>query len=280
MKRFISLFLFPAVLLLAGCDLPSGTDPDADDGGAITDPGTDPDAGDGGTITAADLVGTWAQQVTNISGDVTYAYTIQLTFYGDGTYVELRDNYSSSSGLHSYEAVKGTYSLDAEGDLAMAEWYDAYPESFVVPAEGDWSLYEHSITRKRPVLIIENRLYINSFYKANGPVNGIVGEWISQDSDRFWNDLNSQYETTYYKSKIIFNSDDTYEYAEYESNTEAFDPPPDTTETGTYIYADGTLTITPDGEAQETGKVTIYNNNYLIFGDETSATAYAYIKQP
>ena len=265
MKRFVSLFLFPALLLLAGCDLLNGSDSESDSSG---------------TITAADLVGTWEQKTYYDSEHLSY-YETQYTFYDDGTYVVLEDD--CDEGGHDYYASKGTYSLDAEGNLTMTEQYFAYPESFDVPATDDWTLVDHPETTTGPVLLIGNQLYFD-FMIAQGNVSDIVGEWISQWSEYGWDGTENKYETTYYKDVCKFNSDDTYEYAEYESNTEAFDPPPDTTETGTYIYADGTLTITPANVDPEELppppiKGTIYNNSYLIIGDETSAKAYAFLKQ-
>ena len=281
MKRFVSLFLFPAVLLLAGCDLPSGTDPEPDSSG---------------TITAADLVGTW-EQVNNF-GD--YTEMEQYIFYDDGTYVVLEDDcqYNSPNAfyphgfyLHHYNAKKGTYSLDTKDNLTMTAKYHAEDiESFDVPVESDWIAYEYTETTTSPVLIImENQLYIgNNIYNgyimiAQGNVSGIVGTWNLEQKITQWDVYyNDGYYTIYGKFVYKFNPDNTYKFEEYVGRTETYEAPYQIV-TGTYAYDNETLTITPaDGDQagqSQSFKVIIYNN-YLIFGDETSATAYAYIKQP
>lgn len=122
-----------------------------------------------------------------------------------------------------------------------------------------------------------DQLYLNldlDVYTAQGDVSGIVGTWTLELMLKF---EFTNYVTTYVKWEYIFSTDGAFTTKEYESNTGTYGLPK-YTDSGTYTYSNGTLTMTVDEESQGS-KAYIYNNKYLIIGDEKSYSVYAYVKQ-
>lgn len=111
---------------------------------------------------------------------------------------------------------------------------------------------------------------------AQGTVSGIVGTWAVKGMNKIWNNDTHNYDQTYYKIEYLFNNDGTVIRNIYESSDGTFGLPE--SDTGPYTYSNGTLTWTVNGTTY-INKVTVYNNKYLVWGDATSPSANAYIKQ-
>jgi hypothetical protein len=266
MKKLLSLSL--VVLLFAGCDSPTGSSTTSPSSGSST---TSP------TVTKEQLLGTWKNTRTYNDNGSTETNITQYTFNADGTFIELSDRfYSDTPETHHYSADKGTYSVDAEGNVTIT--YTDY--AYSIPsfsADGvTWTPFGHPNTYTWPALVIGNQLYEFQFYIAQGSVSGIVGTWAVKGVNKMWNYDTQNYDQKYNKYEIIFNNDGTVIRNIYKSSDGTFGLPE--SDTGTYTYSNGTLTMTINGTTY-INKVTIYNNKYLISGDETSAIAYAYIKQ-
>jgi hypothetical protein len=105
-----------------------------------------------------------------------------------------------------------------------------------------------------------------------------VGTWSIEKSETDLDYLEGIYVTRYYKTVFTFETNGNISIQDYESTNPNDYGSPVEDFSATYTYSDGTLTITPSGETSETGKVAVYSN-VLIIGDETSATAFAFIKQ-
>jgi len=229
------------------------------------------------SVTTSQLLGTWKTTRTYSDGDTT---VFQITFYADGTWLELRDSYDSSSGSHGYSAYKGTYSLDTSGMLTRVETHSASLTQFALTGTETWWDTPANYIEKAPILIIGNQLYMDpgSFLIAEGTPSGIVGTWsVTYVYPKYDNSTTGTYTPTYYKYVYIFSATGAFSVKIYESPTGVFGLPSEEI-TGTYTYSNGTLTMTR-GSQSYTSKVTIYNGNILIFGDETSPSAAAYIKQ-
>jgi len=261
MKKLLSLSLSLSlvVLLFAGCDLITGS---GDPTNTVTP-----------SVTKEQLLGTWKKTYNN--GSTTNI--TQYTFNADGTFIELQDNVSSDTpDTHNYYALKGTFSVDAEGNFTIT--YTDY--AYSIPsfsADGvTWTPEEHPYTFTGPALVIGNQLYGDAFLIAQGSVSSIVGTWAVKGMNKMWNNDTHNYDQTYYKIEYLFNNDGTVIRNYYKSYTGIFGLPE--SDTGTYTYSNGTLKITING-TPSSNKVTIYSNKYLIWGDETSATANALIKQ-
>lgn len=228
------------------------------------------------TVTTSQLLGTWKTTRTYSSG---YRTVFQITFYADGTWIELRDSYDSSSSDHYYSAYKGTYSLDTSGMLTRVETHSASLIQFALTGTENWWDTPANYIKKNPILIIGNQLYMDpgSFLIAEGTPSGIVGTWSVTYVYPDYDNATSTYTPTYYKYVYSFSADGSYSLKLYKSPTGVFGLP-SWEATGTYTYSNGTLIITM-GSQSFTAKVTIYNGNILIGGDETSPSASAYIKQ-
>jgi len=222
-------------------------------------------------------VGTWKHTSTYDHTTYTSTDITQLTLNADGTFIQLRDKVNSNDpDTHDYGALKGTYSVDAEGNITISETYYADNLSSFSIEGADWTPYDHPNEYKGPVLVIGNQLYTQAFLIAQGLVSGIVGTWGVEGMNKMWDSDANAYDQTYFKYELVFMNDGTVTRNRYESSTGTFGLPESST--GTYSYSNGTFTMQIDSETY-TNKVTIYNNKYLIFGDETSATANAFIKQ-
>jgi hypothetical protein len=225
------------------------------------------------------LLGTWKNTRTYNNNGSTSTETVitQYTFKADGTFIELTDKvYSDTPDTHNYSARKGTYSVDAEGNFTIT--YTDYADSIPsFSADGvTWIPEEHPYTFTGPALVIGNQLYLPGFlWIAQGSVSGIVGTWAIKGMNKMWNNDTQNYDQTYYKIEYLFNNDGTVKLNNYKSSDGTFGLPFSTI-TGT--YSNGTLTMTINGSTSS-NKVTVYNSKYLILGDETSVTAYAFIKQ-
>ncbi len=260
MKKLLSLSL--VVLLFAGCDLSNG-------GG---DSDTEPSAS---LATKDSLLGTWRREKTVETDTI----ITQCTFNADGTYIELHDYGASTSGDRFY-AFKGTYSVDSEGNVTLEDDYLGTNVTSLSIEAVEWVPIEHPNIMMFPFLIVGGNQLYNEFFIADGPVTGIVGTWSLEYMDEYWSETDDGYLPYYAKEEYIFNQDGTLTFNSYESETGSFEEPPDTM-IGTYTYSNDTLTMTFEDEEEEsdTFKIAIYNNKYLILGDETSTTAYAFLKQ-
>jgi len=221
------------------------------------------------------LLGTWKNTRTYNDNGSTETDNIQYTFNADGTFIEIHDEvYSDNQDKPKYFNFKGTYSVDAEGNVTFT-----YTECTRSTDGVTWTPVGHSNTYIWPALVIGNQLYLDldSFFIAQGTVSGIVGTWAIKGINKTWNNGTQGYDQTYRKDEIIFNNDGTTIDNNYDSSDGTFGLPSFTT-TYTYTYSNGTFTWTVNGTTYS-AKVAIYNNKYLIFGDETSVTASAYIKQ-
>lgn len=227
------------------------------------------------TVTTSQLLGTWKTTRTYSGGG---GRVSQITFNADGTWLELRDSYDSSSGSHGYSAYKGTYSLDTSGMLTRVEKQSASLNQFALTGTETWWDSPANYIKKDPILIIGNQLYIQTFMVAEGTPSGIVGTWsVTYVYPKYDNSTTGTYTPTYYKYVYIFSATGAFSVKIYESTTGVFGLPSQEG-AATYIYSNGTLTMTM-GSQSYSAKVTIYNGNILIFGDETSPSAYAYTKQ-
>lgn len=261
MKKILSLAAALFVFVFAGCDLITGTDP--------TDSGTSTGTG----VTAKALVGTWKQVRNFDDGDV---YITQYTFYSDGTFISLSDEYYS--GTHDYDADKGSYVVDSKGNVTFTCNYDANDlQSFSIPDDSQWVYDSTPYIYTLPALIIGDQLYLETFFIAQGAVSGIVGTWAVESMHP---DINNNDTPTYTKIVLTFNNDGTENEEYYKSTTGTYGL--SDSRSGTYSYSNGTLQLTYQ-DSEQTNiyniKVNIYQNKYLIFGNETSATANAYFKQ-
>jgi hypothetical protein len=225
------------------------------------------------------LVGTWQRTATYNENGSIYTDTIQYTVNADGTVIELHDRvYSASSETHTYWAFKGTFSVDAEGNVTYTTTDSANLSSFSTD-NASWTPYDHPNTSTWPALVIGNRLYVDSFLIAQGSVSGIVGTWTEIKISKTWDYTANAYVQKYDKTEVIFNNDGTVIQKSYESSDGTFDLPSSTI-TATYTYSNDTLTGKDSyGNIINTIKVAIDSNKYLISGDGTSATANAFIKQ-
>lgn len=267
MKRSLSLSLSLIIFLLAGCDL-LGTAPDP-----IDDTSNQTIA----PVTQAQLVGTWKwikPATTN-----SYGYTQQITYKTDGTFEYIFES-DHGDGTYTYSATKGTYSVDTQGYVSVTYTHEASPTSFslegvtwetIVPDDGFIQ------TQTQPVFVIGNQLYTDAFIVAQGTTSGIVGPWGVNFSQKIWDANTNAYVTTYYKWLFTLRADGTFIRQGYESNTDTFGLP-SVEASGTYTYNNGTLTVTYEGQQPQTQKIALYKN-VIIFGDETSPSAHAYIKQ-
>jgi len=92
-------------------------------------------------------------------------------------------------------------------------------------------------------------------------------------------DINNNDTPTYTKIVLTFNNDGTMNEKIYNSTTGNYGLP-EIEYTLTYTYSNGSLQMkTPEGQLSPVYKVIIFQNKYLILGNETSATANAYFKQ-
>jgi len=81
------------------------------------------------------------------------------------------------------------------------------------------------------------------------------------------------------KDVLTFYSNKTVVAKNYESTTSDYPDAP-TTESGTYVLnSNGSVTLTYSGETTSSSFFYKVLDSYLIEGNETSADAYAYIKQ-
>jgi len=259
MKKILSLSAALFVFVLAGCDLITGTDP--------TDSSTSTSTG----VTAKALVGTW-KKVRNDDNNV---YTTQYTFYSDGTFINLSDE--CLNGTHDYDADKGTYVVDSKGNVTFTcNYYANDLQSFSIPDDSQWVYDSTPYIYTLPALIIGDQLYLETFFIAQGAVSGIVGTWAVESMHP---DINNNDTPTYTKIVLTFNNDGTMNEKTYNSTTGNYGLP-EIEYTLTYTYSNGSLQMkTPEGQLSPVYKVIIFQNKYLILGNETSATANAYFKQ-
>nr|WP_257720291.1 lipocalin family protein [Gracilinema caldarium] len=103
-----------------------------------------------------------------------------------------------------------------------------------------------------------------------------MGTWVHESMRKKWE--SNTYMQTYYKTEYIFNANGTVIYKRYESNTGTYNDPT-STDSGTYTYSNGTMTVTDMQENNGAYKISILNNKYLILGNETSPSFWAYLKQ-
>ncbi|MCX7656567.1 MAG: lipocalin family protein [Treponemataceae bacterium] len=161
--------------------------------------------------------------------------------------------------------------------LTRVETHSASLTQFALTGTETWRDSPANYIKKDPILIIGNQLYIQTFMVAEGTPSGIVGTWsvtyVYPEDDS----TTGTYTPTYYKHVYIFSANGEFSVKIYESTTGVFGLPSQEG-AATYIYSNGTLTMTM-GSQSYSYKVTIYNGNILIFGDETSPSAAAYIKQ-
>ena len=263
MKKLLSLSLFLSlslvVLFFAGCNSPTG-------GGETQNGSTNP------------LVGTWQKSYTSTSNNITTTMITQYTFNADGTLLVLNGN-----DQLSYTGAKGTYSVDAEGNVtvtatAMVTSATLDPKGFKV------SDLPSLMTYKIQVLPYEGKLFINeptsasmSFLIAQGPVSGIVGTWAGETMGYGMDDSGNMVQM-YYKAEAIFSNDGNITANNYTSTNGTSYQLTGSPLTAGYTYSNDTLTIIIDQATSQTYKVAIYNNK-VIQGNGTSVTANAYIKQ-
>lgn len=105
-----------------------------------------------------------------------------------------------------------------------------------------------------------------------------MGTWSVEIEETNWDENTGTNVTTYGKVVFTFKENEDFSLTVYTGTKPDDYGDPVEEGSGTYTYGDGTLTVTPSEGEPSSVKVKLYEN-VLIFGDETSASAYAYIKQ-